>query len=981
MTSSKSPVSNELETLIERFLEHADSYRDGRYNETQVRREFVDPLFRLLGWDVDNSQGFAEAYKDVIHEDAIKVGGSTKAPDYCFRIGGTRKFFVETKKPSINIKDAPNPAYQLRRYAWSAKLPLSILTDFEELAVYDCTVKPNKDDQSTVARVLYLQCTDFLDNWDHLASIFSREAVLKGAFDKYADSTKSKRGTAEVDDAFLSEIEQWREAIATNLAKRNPSLNEGELNFSVQLTIDRLIFLRICEDRGIESYGMLAAYKTGSDIYRKLIEEFQRADDRYNSGLFHFRLEKGRATAADTLTPSLTIDDKPLKQILSKLYYPESPYEFSVLPAEILGQVYERFLGKIISLTKKHQARIEEKPEVRKAGGVYYTPTYVVEFIVRQTVGRLIDGKGPQQVGALTSTWRRRTAKGVRPLVIIDPACGSGSFLLVAYQFLLDWYRDWYVADGPEDHAKGRTPRLYQHKSGSWRLTTNERKRILLSHIYGVDIDPQAVEVTKLSLLLKVLEGEDQETLGIQLRLFQERALPDLGNNIKTGNSLIASDFWEGTQKELGHEDHLRINAFDWYEEFPTIMGSGGFDAVIGNPPYIFTREQLSHDEREYYAKTYKASWEKQNTFMLFMEKMLELLHADGRGSFIVPNSWLTIESANKLRGLFIPYLDRVDDFNYGVFSRVSMEPCIFVIEGCIQSGSVAVRRVGTQKELETVKPWPVDRARWIKAGGRIVFSDRESQSLDDVVDKVVAGADALGDVFEVRTGLQAYEKGKGRPPQSAEDVVNRVFDRTYKEDSDTHPYVEGRDVCRYLLEWSGGWLKHGAWLSQPRTLEIFTRPRVLVREITGSVPYCLNAVFTDEAYLNNKSVLNVLEAQDDYNKLLVLLGVLNSKVTSLFYKNRAVKSARKVFPKIVIKNLREFPIPKDLTNKRTARLIQLVKEQIEIHEALVSTRDNHQRTILERRVERTNRKIDDDVCKLFGLTEEETKLANKAFE
>lgn len=191
-------VPKEVLDLIDRFNRNREAYLSGQYNETQVRREFVDPLFKSLGWDIDNSQGYAEAYKDVIHEDAIKVGGLTKAPDYCFRIGGTRKFFLEAKKPSINIKEDIHPAFQVRRYAWSAKLPLSIITDFEEFAVYDCRTKPDKSDKASAARIMYFTYTDYSSHWDELASIFSRDAILKGSFDKYAESTKGKKGTAEV---------------------------------------------------------------------------------------------------------------------------------------------------------------------------------------------------------------------------------------------------------------------------------------------------------------------------------------------------------------------------------------------------------------------------------------------------------------------------------------------------------------------------------------------------------------------------------------------------------------------------------------------------------------------------------------------------------------------------------------------------------------------------------------------------------------
>ena len=439
---------------------------------------------------------------------------------------------------------------------------------------------------------------DYLARWDEIAGIFSREAILRGSFDKYAESVTGKHGTAEVDDAFLREIEGWRDTLARTIALRNPALSQRALNTAVQATIDRIVFLRICEDRGIEGYGTLLALTNGGDVYARLADLFRQADARYNSGLFHFASEGDRPETPDGWTLGLAIDDKPLREILRGLYYPDSPYEFAVLPADILGQVYEQFLGQVIRLTSGHRAVVEAKPEVKKAGGVFYTPTFIVRVIVRRTVGPLLAGKTVREVAG--------TGGVTPPVRIADIACGSGTFLLEVYQYLLDWYLAQYVAHLtplllaghtatssevrallPEERAAGREAGAQDRRlaadlrgrgarAGSeWRLTTAERKRILTTHIYGVDIDPQAVEVTKLSLLLKVLEGESEQTLGSQLRLFQERALPDLARNIKCGNSLIGPEFQDGEQLGLlDDEARYRINAFDWAAEFPEVFGA-----------------------------------------------------------------------------------------------------------------------------------------------------------------------------------------------------------------------------------------------------------------------------------------------------------------------------------------------------------------------------------------------------------------------
>jgi type I restriction-modification system DNA methylase subunit len=606
-----------------------------------------------------NKAGHAEAYKDVIHEDAIKIGGNTKAPDYCFRIGGARKFFLEAKKPAVNLKDEISPAYQLRRYAWSAKLSLSILTDFEEFAVYDCRTRPSPSDKSSTGRILYLTYRDYLTKWEEIACIFAKEAILKGSFDKYALSDR-KRGTATVDAEFLKEIESWRESLAKNLATRNPRLSVHELNFGVQRTIDRLIFLRICEDRGIEPSEQLKLILKGKNVYSQLQGIYEKADERYNSGLFHFHPEKDRTESPDDLTPQLKIDDKVLKDIVSRLYYPQSPYEFSVFPPEILGQVYEQFLGKVIRLTSGHQAKVEEKPEIKKAGGIYYTPTYIVEYIGKKTVGLMCEGKTPGQIAQLH---------------ILDPACGSGSFLLGAYTYLLDWHLKWYIEHGPEKHGK----ELFRTMAGNWRLKTVEKRRILLNNVYGVDIDSQAVEVTKLSLLLKVLEGENKESLQ-ELLFGRMRALPDLGQNIKCGNSIVSSEHF--ADQILPDEDEVRrVNAFDWRTEFPNIFKSGGFDAVIGNPPYVRVGnidELILSYLYEHYDVAHRF-----DIYVVFIFKAFDLLSPRGRLGFILPNKFFTADYGKSLRSFLSSRkaVEAVVDFGDSqVFEGASTYTCLLFL-------------------------------------------------------------------------------------------------------------------------------------------------------------------------------------------------------------------------------------------------------------------------------------------------------------
>ncbi len=784
--------------LVEVFDRNADAYESAHFKEAELRQQFVNPLFACLGWDMDNEQGYAEAYKDVVHEAALKIGGATKAPDYSFRIGGAPKFYLEAKKPAVNVKDDPSPAFQLRRYAWSAKMPLSILTNFKEFAVYDCRVKPAQTDKASAARILYLRCDEFASAWDEkIAGVFSRDAVLKGSFDKFADAKKAKRGTAAVDAAFLDEIEKWREQLARNLALRNPDLSSRELNFAVQVTIDRIIFLRMCEDRGVESYGQLLALQNGAAVYGRLKELFQKADDRYNSGLFHFHKEKDRAEAPDELTPQLHIDDLVLKSIFRGLYYPDSPYEFSVLPVEILGHVYEQFLGKVIRLTAAHQAKVEEKPEVKKAGGVYYTPSYIVDYIVQNTVGRLLEGKTPKEAARLT---------------VLDPACGSGSFLVGAYRRLLEWHLKQYEEDGPEKHTK----EVFQAAGGAWRLTTAEKKRILLNNIYGVDIDPQAVEVTKLSLLLVVLEGESQETIETQRKRYNERALPDLAGNIKCGNSLIGPDFYEGEQAALlDEEERYRINVFDWNAAFPKVMKAGGFDAVIGNPPYI--RMEAFKELKSYLSALYSTHDARTDMYVYFLERGQGILRDGGRFGMIVSNKFIRANYGEKLRRYLIKtaHIDEVVDLaGLPVFRGATVRTVVLTstkapgqeptkyapppdMDGfrAVETGQKTLGEVAASVAynlpLDALSPtgWRLSRPQHAQLLARL---RTQTRPLVDIVNgKICRGiVSGLTEAFVI--SIEQRDRILARNPDA--DVIIR-------------PFLQGRDIRKYYIEPRGEYL------------------------------------------------------------------------------------------------------------------------------------------------------------------------------
>ncbi len=1023
----------EIEDLVERFENNLASYKSGHYNETQVRREFVDPFFKALGWDIDNEQGFAEAYKDVIHEDAVKVGTTTKAPDYSFRIGGQRKFFLEAKKPSVDIKDDIHPAFQLRRYAWTMKLPLSVLTDFEEFAVYDCNVKPDKTDKASNARIFYLNYKDYLTRWDEITGIFSKNAVLKGSFDKYAADKKSKRGTSAVDVVFLEEIAGWREILARNIALRNPDLSTKDLNYAVQAIVNRIVFLRICEDRGIERLMKLQDLLNGERVYPRLCELFRRADERYNSGIFHFEKEPGRESP-DTLTLSLNIDDKPLKEIFKRLYYPDSPYEFSVLPAEILGQVYEQFLGKVIRLTEGHRAVIEDKLEVKKAGGVKYTPVYIVENIVGNTLGKILKGKTPLEVVLIT---------------VLDPACGSGSFLIVAYQYLLDWHRDWYVQNlvpllqsglkpsspeirrllpGVEMGKKGRKkePELpvYQGRGGEWRLTTAERKRILLNNIYGVDIDHQAVEVTKLSLLLKVLEGENDETISKQLKLFQERALPDLSNNIKCGNSLIGWDILNDNPS-LMQEEIDRINPFDWEKEFPEIFQRGGFSVIIGNPPYV--RQEMLGEFKGYFQKHYKVYQGTADLYAYFIEKSHNLLMPDGLFGMIISNKWMKANYGKPIRRFIVEQTSLIQIVDFGelpVFQNAATFPAIIITKNTHTTEQnflyAPIKRLdflSLDQEVELTGHYlsnqAIDNDNWSLTSDTNVSILRKIENIGTPLENYISCKIYNG----IKTGLnkafiidaETREKLISENPSSAEIIkpflmgkdINRyqspVIDKyllfvPWHFPLHNDPSVSGastnseavfkRDypaIYNHLLTFKSKLTARASdetgiryeWYAlqrfRPEYYHEFDKQKIVYIDIAREPKF----IFDDKGAYTDMTLF-FIPTNDFY-----LLGVLNSSTSWFYLKHKCsvlgdpAKNGRLRLKTIYMKDL---PIPSVNSDDR-GRMVALVDSMLSLKKQLREANTPHEQTGLQRQIEATDGQINALVYELYGLTEEEIKI------
>ncbi len=954
--------------LCQYFTINRQAFLAPGVKEAHVRQSLIDPFFEALGWDVGNKSMIAPQYREVIPEDSLDIEGHQKAPDYTFRVGSQPKFYAEAKRCGVNIGADAAPAFQLRRYGWSAKLALSILTDFEELGVYDCTLRPRPNEKASHARIQYLHFEEYPDRWRELWDVFSREAVWSGAFDQYAAS-KRKRGTSEVDVEFLKEMEGWRLALAGNIALRNKGLSLDELNAAVQLTIDRVVFLRMAEDRGLEPYEQLLRLCERPDVYPRFMHDLsRRADQKYNSGLFHFQKEKSVSEDPDRITPKLAVDDKIFKPILQSLYFAHgSPYHFGVLPVEILGTVYERFLGKVIRLTAGHQAKIEEKPEVRKAGGVYYTPAYIVEYIVKNTVARQIEGRSPAQLAG---------SKDKPPFRALDMACGSGSFLLGAYQYLLDYCFNWYVEHKPENYKKA----VYKDaRDGHWRLTIEEKKRILTTHIFGVDIDRQAVEVTKLSLLLKVLEGETDQSLSLSQLPFGDRALPNLADNIKCGNSLIGSDYFID-KLFVDPAELKRINPFDWKLHFPDPMKADGFDCVIGNPPYVQI-ENILRFERDYFMRVYGENGKlgkRWDLYQVFVLRALLLLRPQGRFGYILPNTFLMGQSYRVLRKRICEAacVEECVDLPQGVFHGVTIDNVLLFLRREPDAKKRAMHLLQVCKLLPKSDKSRIGSRTWDESFEIIQSSltDADNYVLNihtnprqaALFSKFEAVSVQLGDVTESSQGIILYK--------TEADARKSKYTGTTRK-AGWKKLLRGTNIGRYETKWGHEYVHYGDWLWCQRDEKFFARPKILLQALRNkSLRRRLVATYDVGRYYNAHNLANIIAKEGSSYDLRYVLGCFNSTLLNFWYKAH--------FPNVNINpnDFRHLPLRRidfnDPADKaRHDKVLVLVDSMLALHKQLAAAKSAAQKAIMQRQIDATDAEIDRLIYDLYGLTAEEIAL------
>jgi len=975
MSYTKEQARAEIAHLVAHFRANEPSLVN--VPEAQIEDNYIRKLFHFLNWNTDNT-GLSVAEWEFVLQRTDEKG---KRPDYLLQLDGQQVLVMDAKKVKYDMHD-PRWITQVYAYAYSTqsqpasrKIDFAILTDFQEFILLDCTLYAADLRAVSNFRILDWTYEDYVSQFDTLWELLERENVRaaihtrdtqkpSGLWSRYLSPKKVKANRIPPDKTFLVEMDDentgWRVRLAKDMKKRNPDADGALITAAVQLLIDRLIFVKVLSDREIEADYLIQlaeqVEKSGlaaddAGWFNACRDIFARLNQFYNGSIFEPRPE----------LEAVTVSNKVVRGVIRDLQPENSPYNFAVLPVEILGTIYERFLGRVVRATDQ-RVKIEDKPEVRKAGGVYYTPQYIVDYIVENTVGKLLS--------------ECKTPADAAKLCILDPACGSGSFLLGAYAALIRWHETYY-SDQQRLTQRDREAAYYD-SDGRVRLTAKLKRQILLNNLFGVDIDAQAVEVTRFSLSLKALEDTRRAELYEEVTLFKQTVLPDLRHNIKCGNSLIGPDYFSG-QMFADKDELLRVKPFDWAQEFPEVMAAGSFDAVIGNPPYIRARifKEFYPKEAEYFGSKYECATHVWDIYLLFFEKTVELLKQGGRASFIIPIQTLHQPNCESLRRLLLSKTSIVsiaDLSQLRVFQDAIVKNCIFVTEKFLYDKNIINIFYPTNpNELfgKPIRTWPQSS---------IAQNPSLSMKIDLMspkkllCEKLESKSWRLDELCYVTFGLRSCAKGVG---QGGKD---RLISNN-KNAPNAKPYLEGRDIKRFATYPTGRFLKYiPSEMYSPRVPELFETKKIVSQSMLSKMR--LIATLDLDKYYVEQSLVCIIPhgiitetITQDAVPLQFILGILNSQLESFYFGTSIIDhSLGGGLIHATPGSQSKLIIPK-ASKTQIDSMISLVESMLALHKHKAAARTQAEQEQFQRQIDATDRQIDALVYELYRLTSDEIAI------
>ena len=902
------------------------------YNEEETKKDFIIPLFSALGWNMHSKH-------EVTAEELI----SNDRADYGFYINGRPKFYLEAKKISANLHRVEF-ADQSIKYAWNKGVTWAVLTDFESIKVF-CAQNIDKD--LTDKLFFEIPYQDYLERFDQLY-LLSKESFETGFLDKEAEKFGKKLLRVSVTEKLARDLNECRELLTKGLSACNEKkqLSRDLIDEGVQKLLDRILFLRVAEDRGIEAdtlNGLLRQAKAqynSKTFFQAMITKFRELDEIYNSNLFSpHPFEEWEEFSGAT--------EEVIKILQGQKGYYE--YDFKVMPADVLGQVYESYLGYKLSQSKKGLS-VEKDTTKRKEQGIYYTPVFIVDYIVKNSLKPILD--------------RCNSVEDLQKIKILDPACGSGSFLIRALEVILDKYKE------------------FGDRGGEFT-----KLQILTRNIYGVDFDQQAVEIARLNLLINALDTRMK--------------MPGLDKNIKYGNSLT----------------------IDWKEEFPEVFKQGGFDVIIGNPPYI--KEFINkgafddlHDSPYYQGKM--------DIWTMFGCISIDLLKNGGVVGFIAPNNWISNAGASIFRDKILTdgELRMFIDFgDYKVFDQASIQTMIYVFEKKQPSNKYSIdyiRIIDKNITEENLVAEIINKKTKIEVepknflGQNITFTDTESGSIFDKLEKKRNFELADKEVGQGIVSPQEYVIGKHLPYLIDAKIGKGIFVLTTEEVRDLNftqverklikPFYSTEEISRYFAN-----DKNKLWIiysNKEVTKNINKYPQVkrhlekYTPVITSDFgPFGLHRA-RDEKLFIGPSIFSIRKTgrpqfshvnfhcyvsqtyfviSTNRIDLKYLTGLFNSGLIYFWLKNKGkLQGDMLQIDKGPLMN-----IPIYVGNKiQQKQIIDLVDKMLSLNKDLDEIPENSEKWLsVKSEIEKTDKKIDQEVYKLYGLTENDVNIVEDSLK
>ncbi|MDD4353410.1 MAG: N-6 DNA methylase [Candidatus Nanoarchaeia archaeon] len=930
---SKKEAKSRIMELVEHFKKDLESDRANKYSEEETKVRYIQPLFEALGWD------FSAKADDISLEERI----SGKRVDYGFRINGIPKFYVEAKKVKEDLNKIEF-AEQAINYAWHKGCTWAVLVDFEGLKIFNSEWKYKGD--PSVNKFKEFQYWEYVDRFEELW-LLSKESMSRNELDKEAEKVGKKIKKESVGKQILKDLLNWRTLLSKDIIKQNPKkfdINSTELDEVVQRILDRLIFIRTIEDRriypDIQLIELVREYESRKKgkIVKKLNILFNEYDDVFNSKLFlkgHF-------------SEQLEISNEVLIEIIKGLYKTKDEsiyYDFSAINSDVLGSVYEQYLGYLLKKTAK-RAKVEKSKTKRKEQGIYYTPNYIVDYIVKNTVGEYIKGKNKNTV---------------EKIKILDPACGSGSFLIRAFDEVNDYWKRNLKHNISNNLSKKKEKKEASELYGQAKLnfdadvSITKKIEILKNNIHGVDLDEQAVEIARLNLLIKAAE--------------KKHLLPTLDQNIKNGNSLIDDPSVAGNK------------AFKWEEEFEAIMKEGGFDVIIGNPPYVnIYLLSKNTSEINHYQRFYESAYKKFDLYVLFIEKSIKLLKNGGMMGFIIPDKFLSQPYGEKLRKLILnecSIVEIIDYTDYKIFEQATVDNIILLLK------KENLKNIRDNNSINILKPLSNNQTFSTKKISQSFFLD-DPQNLfrlnispekNNLKDKILHNSILVRDILYVNWGARSGDIKKFVIKEKINDLCK--------------PMLDGRDIGRYSIDYDNKYLIYDEKkLYNPMFKELFENEKIMIRDVNAKEG--LKATFDNKNYYAEHTLsiclpfnklasikrrgLNFSEYQVKKSEefdLKYILGILNSNLITFFFKT-FIGCGLHVYPD----NIRALPIKKMSINEQSS-LIKLVEKMILYKERYyeIKNKNTDEKMKLETQIKKLDDEINELVYKIYDITEEEKKI------